>query len=156
MIQGRSPSQRQVVQVQVSTWWGRSSRGTQAGEGGVSKALLLPQLLLQVTDLPQVRLHQSPLWGRQGRAVCTMPGSSCRLPKPKTSHIWATTAPHTGAEGPRSHAPRLSVAMGAKLLCHCKQILLAIAGARSGLTTEGRPGERPARNPGMTTPAGVP
>lgn len=61
MTQARSPSQGQVVQVQISTGWGRGRRGAQAGEGCIPEALLLPQLLFQTTDLPQVGLHQGPL-----------------------------------------------------------------------------------------------
>lgn len=63
MTQARSPSQCQVVQVQISTRWGRGRRGAGAGEGSVPEALLLPQLLFQTTDLPQVGLHQGPLHG---------------------------------------------------------------------------------------------
>lgn len=63
VIQAGSPSQCQVVQVQISTGRGWGWRGAQAGEGCVPDALLLPQLLLQSTDLPQVGLHQSPLCG---------------------------------------------------------------------------------------------
>lgn len=61
MTQARSPSQSQVVQVQISAGRGRGRRGAQAGEGCIPEALLLPQLLLQTTDLPQVGLHQGPL-----------------------------------------------------------------------------------------------
>lgn len=61
MTQARSSSQCQVVQVQVSAGRGRGRRGAQAGEGSLPEALLLPQLLFQTTDLPQVGLHQGPL-----------------------------------------------------------------------------------------------
>lgn len=67
MTQARSPSQSQVVQVQISTGRGGGRRGAQAGEGCILEALLLPQLLLQTTDLPQVGLHQGPLRGETKR-----------------------------------------------------------------------------------------
>lgn len=72
MTQARPPPQGQVVQVQIST--GRGRRGAQAGERCVLEALLLLQLLLQTTDLPQVGLHQGPLCGKQRGEVCTGPG----------------------------------------------------------------------------------
>ena len=40
---------------------GGGGRGAQAGKVYIPEALLLPQLLLQTTDLPQVSLHQGPL-----------------------------------------------------------------------------------------------
>lgn len=61
MTQAGSPSQCQVVKVQISTGRGRGGRGAQAGKVYIPEALLLPQLLLQTTDLPQVSLHQGPL-----------------------------------------------------------------------------------------------
>lgn len=52
MTQGGSPSQGQIVQVQVRTGCGRDSWGAQAGESCIPEALLLLQLFLQTTDLP--------------------------------------------------------------------------------------------------------
>lgn len=63
VTQARSPSQSQVVQVQISTRRGRGRWRAQTGEGCIPETLLLPQLLLQTTDLPQVGLHQGPLRG---------------------------------------------------------------------------------------------
>lgn len=64
MTQSRSPSQSQIVQVQVRTGCGGDSWGTQAGESCIPEALLLLQLFLQTTDLPQVGLYQGPLQGK--------------------------------------------------------------------------------------------
>lgn len=75
MTQTRSPSQGQVVQVQIGTWWGRGGRGAGAGEGGVPEALLLSQLLFQAADLPQVGLYQGPLPGDTKGRVCPAPGN---------------------------------------------------------------------------------
>lgn len=61
VTQAGSPSQCQVVKVQISTGQGRGRWGAQAGEVYIPEALLLPQLLLQTTNLPQVGLHQGPL-----------------------------------------------------------------------------------------------
>lgn len=95
MTQARSPSQCQVVQVQISAGRRGGWRRAQVREGCIPEALLLPQLLLQTTDLAQVRLHQGPLERETEVRVCTGPG----LP-----HVWRVITPNY-SRGPKSHVP---------------------------------------------------
>lgn len=101
MTQGRSPSQSQIVQVQVRTGCGGGRWGAQAGEGRFPETLLLLQLLLQTTDLPQVGLYQGPLQGKtDGRfRVYAGPGS----PMDPQTQTRAETAGVSHAHTPSGH-----------------------------------------------------
>lgn len=98
MTQGRSPSQSQIVQVQVRTGCGRSRWGAQAGEGCIPEALLLLQLLLQGTDLLQVSLYQGPLQGKAEGSGSGQGQGAPWTPRPKSPQGRVVITAQTGAE----------------------------------------------------------
>lgn len=98
MTQGRSPSQSQIVQVQVRTGCGRGRWGAQAGESCIPEALLLLQLLLQGTDLLQVSLYQGPLQGKTEGSGSGQGQEAPWTPGPKSPQSQVAITPQTGAE----------------------------------------------------------
>lgn len=128
MTQGRSPSQSQIVQVQVRTGCGGGRWGAQAGESCIPEALLLLQLLLQGTDLLQVSLYQGPLQGKTEGSGSGQRQEAPWTPGPKGPQGQVAITPQTGAEVakvPHSHSkwPQVRGLPSQHLQCRCLWLL---------------------------------
>lgn len=121
MTQSSSPSQSQIVQVQVRTGCGGGRWGAQAWEGCIPEALLLLQLLLQTTDLPQVGLHQGPLQGKTEGSASTQGREPHELPDPRVPQAGIEPA---GVFLTHSKWPQVCGLLSQHLQCRCFWLLL--------------------------------